>query len=87
MPWYSIKDQNRAILATFALHDYIRSTIRDLAFKIINEDPDFITLDPFPNIADNPVEDRLERSRVHKMSTIRDNIASSLVTTRRHWIL
>ena len=43
MPRYSIKYQNRAILATFALHNYIRrSKIRDPAFKIIDEDPDVV---------------------------------------------
>ena len=85
MPRYSIKDQNRAILSTFALHNYIRrSTIRDPAFKIIDEDPDFVPPDSFPDVADNTIEDSLERSRVQEMSTIRDNIASSLVATRRH---
>ena len=80
---YSIKDQNRAILETFALHNYI-STIRDPTFKIIDEGPDFVPLDSFPDITDNTIEDILERSRVQEMSTIRDNIASSLVVARRH---
>jgi len=45
MPRYSIRDQNRSILATFALHNYIRrSTVCDPAFKIIDEDPDFLFL-------------------------------------------
>ena len=85
MPQYSIKDQNRATLATFALRNYIRrSTIRDPTFKIIDEDPNFVLPDSFPDIANNTIEDSLERSTVQKMSTIRDNIASCLVATRRH---
>ena len=63
------------------LHSYIRrSTVRDPPFKIIDEDSDFIPSDLFLDIADNPVKDSVERSRVQEMSTIRDNIASSLVT-------
>ena len=64
----SIKDQNWIILATFALHNYIRrSTIHDPTFKIIDEDLDFVTFD-------SHVEDSVERSRVSETSTIRDNI-------------
>ena len=85
MPRYSTKDQNRAILSTFALHNYIgRSKIRDPIFKIIDEDPDFVPPDSFSDVADNTIEDSLERSRVQEMSTIRDNIASNLVAARRH---
>lgn len=52
---YSIKDQNLAILAAFVLHNYIRSAVRHPAFKIIDEDPDFVPPNSFPDIADNIV--------------------------------
>ena len=88
MPRYSIRDQNRVILATFALHNYIRrSTICDPAFKIIDEDRDFIPPDSLLDIAGNFVEDNTERSRVEEMSTIRDNIASSLVAAKQRRII
>ena len=64
MPRYSIKDQNRVILATFELHNYIRSTVHNPTFKIIDEDLDFIPSDSFPDITNNPVEDSGETSRV-----------------------
>jgi len=68
MPRYSIKGQNRATLATFALHNYIRgSTVRDPNFKIIDDDRDFIPPHSFPDIANNPVEDNVERSRVQEI--------------------
>ena len=57
-------------MATFVLHNYLRSTVRDLAFKIIDEDLDFTPPDSFLVTADNPVEDSVEGSRVQETSTI-----------------
>ena len=59
-----IKDQSWAILATFALHNYIRGIAHDPTFKIINEDLDFIPPDSLPDVAGNLGEDSAERLRV-----------------------
>ena len=88
MPRYSIRDQNRVILITFALHNYIRrSIICDPAFKIIDEDPDFIPPDSLPDCVSIPTKHSAEGSRMEEMSTIRDNIASSLVAVKRRRII
>ena len=84
MPRYSIEDQNRVTLATFALHNFIRRSIaQDPAFRIIDEDPDFIPADSLPDVVNDPLEDASDNSRTREMSTVRDNIASSLVAARR----
>jgi len=57
MPRYSIRDQNWVIRTTFALHTYIRrSTVGDPAFKIIDEDLDFVPPNSLPNIVRIPTE-------------------------------
>ena len=84
MPKYSTVDQNRIICATFALHNYIRrSTIGDPAFKIIDEDPNFIPPEILPDVMTNSTHESVEELRIGEMSTIRDQIASSLMAVRR----
>ena len=84
MPKYSTVDQNRIICAAFALHNYIRrSTIGDPAFKIIDEDPNFIPPEILPDVMANSTHESVEELRIGEMSTIRDQIASSLMAVRR----
>ncbi|XP_074271774.1 uncharacterized protein LOC141595707 [Silene latifolia] len=85
MPQYTLQDQNRIICGTFALHNYIRrNTIRDEAFKIIDENPDFIPPDVLQDVANHSSQPATESSGTKEMSTVRDNITSSLMASRRN---
>ena len=83
MPKYSTIDQNRIICAAFALHNYIRkNTIGDPAFTVIDQDPEFIPPEILPDVVVNSTQERVAELRIGEMATIRDKIASSLMTAR-----
>ena len=83
MPKYPPQDQNRIICAAFALHNYIRlSKVDDPAFRIIDEDPNFIPPEALSNDDANMTEE-VHPSSTSEMTKVRDEIAASLVEATR----
>ena len=63
-------------MTTFAFHNFIRrSTTQELAFRIIDEDPNFIPINSLPDVISDSLENASDNSRTREMSTIRDNTA------------
>ena len=71
MQKYSTMDQNSIIFVAFTLRNYIkRNTNDDLAFKITDQDLDFIHLEILSNVMTNSTQEWIEELRIGEMSTI-----------------
>ncbi|XP_056682834.1 protein ALP1-like [Spinacia oleracea] len=76
VPQFSKKTQIDVIMATFALHNYIRrNSPNDLMFNMLDQNPDYMPCEELPDVNDFR---NTENSRVasKEMQVIRDNIAS-----------
>ncbi|KAL2921785.1 putative nuclease HARBI1 [Bienertia sinuspersici] len=86
MPQFGIETQIRIIVATFALHNYIRiNSPDDPLFRVLEEYPDFIPSFEIPD-AHATCKDAAEsctQDSYTKMQAIRDDIAKSLWRARR----
>ena len=81
MPRFSIATQTLIIVATFALHNYIRvNSPNDRVFQILDQHPDYVPVDELSYFASATEENRRRRS---EMKDVRDQIAESLWLTKR----
>jgi len=76
MPHFTIATQTRIIVATFALHNYIRSNSpNDRVFQVLEQHPDYIPADKLSYSTSTNEENVRQRSEI---KDIRDRIAESL---------
>lgn len=76
MPQFTIATQTRIIVATFALHNYIRiNSPNDRVFQVLEQHPDYIPADELSYSTSTNEENVRQRS---EMKDIRDRIAESL---------
>ena len=81
MPSYSFNTQRDIVVATMALHNYIRRTsLNDPAFLQFDQNPEFVPLDMFSTTHKSD-----EEFSTAQMDVLRDQIAFSLM--RRKYIL
>ncbi|XP_074318297.1 protein ANTAGONIST OF LIKE HETEROCHROMATIN PROTEIN 1-like [Silene latifolia] len=78
MPQFRVETQIDVILATFALHNYIRkNSPEDLLFRALEEYPDYIPDEELlPDIDNNVTSNENVNEPSMEMKTIRDNIAT-----------
>ncbi|KAL6583736.1 hypothetical protein OROMI_003025 [Orobanche minor] len=77
MPKYSIQTQIDIILATFALHNYIRKNSEDdLIFTTLEQHPDYIPCEEDGHFYDNGTSDESSNRPSVEMRWIRDEIAT-----------
>ena len=83
LPKYLSQDQNRIVCTTFTLHNYIRrSKVSDPTFKIIDEDPNFIPPEVFPDAECNFMQE-VQHMSTNEMTKVRNDITTSLMGVRR----
>jgi hypothetical protein len=79
MPAYNYKAQVRIVVASMAIHNYIRRTsMQDVAFMEFDRHPDFVPDDFLPDVASHSQSQGHQRSS--RMDYVRDGIAASLMT-------
>lgn len=79
---YSLQDQNSH--AHFFAYNYTRrNTVGDPAFRIIDKDHQFEPSYTFPDVEGVSREEYIQELRNQELSSIRDNIASSLKEARQ----
>ena len=82
LPKYSPQDQNIIVCAAFALHNYTRrSKVLGSAFRIIDEDPNFIHPKVFPDAECNFMQE-VQCMSTNKMIKDRNDITTSLMGAR-----
>ena len=76
MSQFTIATQTRIIVATFALHNYIRSNSpNDRVFQVLEQHPDYILVDELSYSTSTNEENVRQRS---EMKDVCDQIAESL---------
>jgi len=81
MSRFSIATQTRIIVATFALHNYIRvNSPNDRVFQILEQHPDYVPVDEFSYFTSTNEENIRRRS---EMKDVCDQIAESLWLAKR----
>jgi hypothetical protein len=78
MPEFPYKSQVKIVVASMALHNYIRrKSGQDVAFNKFDSHPDFVPPDIFPDVV--PQSQRTGHQSASRMDYIRDGIANSLM--------
>ncbi|XP_048498665.2 protein ALP1-like [Beta vulgaris subsp. vulgaris] len=78
MPQFSINTQIDVIMATFALHNYIRkSSTNDLMFSMLDNNPDYMPNEEIPDVADYRSSET-SRETSKEMDLVRDGIANQI---------
>jgi hypothetical protein len=79
MPAYNYKTQVRIVVASMAIHNYIRRTsMQDVAFMEFDRHPDFVPDDFLTDVASHSQSQGHQRPS--RMDYVRDGIAASLMT-------
>nr|GEX70185.1 hypothetical protein [Tanacetum cinerariifolium] len=80
MPQFSVKTQIAIIMATFALHNYIRnSDEEDMMFTMIEQHPNYIPPDELHDVCGHETNtENVSQGTSNKMKRIRDDIAASI---------
>jgi hypothetical protein len=79
MPSFNYKEQVRIVVASMAIHNYIRRTsMHDVAFMEFDRHPDFVPDDFLTDVA--PHSQSQGHHRPSRMDYVRDGIAASLMT-------
>ncbi|KAL2944420.1 putative nuclease HARBI1 [Bienertia sinuspersici] len=83
MPQFSVETQIQIIVATFALHNYIRiNSADDPHFRVLEEYPDFIPSLELPDV-NTSSQGSVATESCTQMKVVRDTIADSLWVARR----
>ena len=84
MPQFSVHTQIDIIMATFALHNYIRmNATNDPIFAMLEQHPDYVPDDELTDIQDSSTNNESMRQTSNEMKVIRNNIASLLWDARQ----
>jgi hypothetical protein len=76
MPVFPYKTQVQIVVASMALHNYIRrKSIQDVAFNEFDRHPDFVLADTLTDV----VTQTREHQKASRMDYVRDGIATSLM--------
>ena len=80
MPQYSFKSQRNIVVASMALHKYIRlSFIEDTIFHEVDKHPEFVPRDIFLDHRPKVLEKSQKSDRSREINIIRNQIAHSLM--------
>ena len=80
MPSYWFDAQRNIVIATMALHNYIRlNSSEDTIFSRIDANPEFVPMDNFPDHIPTSVEQSQRGNKTSEMDLLRNQIASSLM--------
>ena len=83
MPQFSVHTQIDIIMATFALHNYIRiNSTDDQMFTMLEQHPDYIPQDELSDVQDSFTNNEDVRETFSEMRDIRNNIANLLWDAR-----
>jgi hypothetical protein len=78
MPEFPYKSQVKIVVASMALHNYIRrKSGQDVAFNKFDSYPDFVPPDIFPDVV--PQSQTTRHQSASRMNYIRNDIANSLM--------
>ena len=85
MPKFSVQTQIDVIIATFALHNYIRNNSQeDMMFTVMEENPNYIPRDELHDVHSHETNNENNSERAsNEMKQIRNDIAT-LIWNEHH---